>query len=130
MSETVSSVEPIEKEPVVEEKPSETTEGDQTVPPADKALPAEVEKEKAAAAAEDQTATAETDAEAPAEPAANTDVAEEAAAPEAAPEEATEQTTHTPTPGTETAKEVPEGTTPVEEKTVTENVDAQEVPAQ
>ena len=53
MSETVSSVEPIEKEPVVEEKPSETTEGDQTVPPADKALPAEVEKEKAAAAAGD-----------------------------------------------------------------------------
>lgn len=89
MSEAVSSLEPIAKEPAVEEKPSETTEGDQTVPPADKALPPELEKEKAAAAAEDTTASAETDAEAPAEKAANTDVAEEAAKPTAA-EETTE----------------------------------------
>ena len=50
MSEAVSSLEPIAKEPAVEEKPSETTEGDQTVPPAEKALPSEVEKEKAALA--------------------------------------------------------------------------------
>lgn len=45
MSETVSSVEPIEKEAVAAPATEETKTGDETVPPADKALPKEMEAE-------------------------------------------------------------------------------------
>ena len=45
MSETVSSVEPVAKEPVTEPTAEETKTGDETVPPPEKALPTEMATE-------------------------------------------------------------------------------------